>query len=189
MLSKKQLREQGIQVLKKLANHTALKAKKEQQILTLLFASQQWKTSDTIAVTKALAFEFDTEKVIQRALLQGKKVVVPKSLPERKLAFYEVDEDTVYQRTQFGVEEPISNLIVTKEEIELIVVPGLVFSSKGYRIGFGGGYYDRYLADYQGRTCSLVFAEQLNNEWTNEPLDVAVERIYTDSYKMKEATQ
>lgn len=189
MLSKKQLREQGIRALKKLANHPAQKTKKEQQILTLLFASQQWKTSDTIAVTKALAFEFDTEKVIQRALLQGKKVVVPKSLPERKLAFYEVDEDTDYQRTQFGVEEPISNLIVTKEEIELIVVPGLVFSSKGYRIGFGGGYYDRYLADYQGRTCSLVFAEQLNNEWMNEPLDVAVERIYTDSYKMKEATQ
>ena len=75
MLSKKQLREQGIRALKKLANHPALKAKKEQQILTLLFASQQWKTSDTIAVTKALAFEFDTGKVIQRALLQGKKVV------------------------------------------------------------------------------------------------------------------
>ncbi len=61
MLSKKQLREQGIRALKKLANHPALKAKKEQQILTLLFASQQWKTSDTIAVTKALAFEFDTK--------------------------------------------------------------------------------------------------------------------------------
>ena len=45
MLSKKQLREQGIRALKKLANHPALKAKKEQQILTLLFASQQWKMS------------------------------------------------------------------------------------------------------------------------------------------------
>ena len=69
------------------------------------------------------------------------------------------------------------------KEIDLIVVPGLLFSSRGFRIGFGGGFYDRYLADYQGETCSLVFSEQLYDDWEVEDFDIPVQKIYTDSYK------
>lgn len=185
-LNKKELRAQGIQNLKKLANQSKLKAKKEQQILALFFASQQWKNAKTVAVIKAVDFEFDMDKVMHKAFATGKKVVVPKSLPERKLAFYEVDEQTRYYVTNFGVEEPVSNLFVTKEEIDLVIVPGLIFSTKGYRIGFGGGFYDRYLATYQGETCSLVFSEQLNDRWTADAFDMPVHRIYTDTYKIKE---
>ncbi|NLM66896.1 MAG: 5-formyltetrahydrofolate cyclo-ligase, partial [Enterococcus sp.] len=49
--------------------------------------------------------------------------------------------------------------------------------------GFGGGFYDRYLADYQGETCSLVFSEQLYDDWEVEDFDIPVQKIYTDSYK------
>lgn len=186
LLNKKELRQHGIQNLKKLADKSKIKSKKEQQILALFFASQQWKKAQTVAVIKAVDFEFDTDKVMARAFLEGKEIVVPKSLPERQLAFYEVDAETDYYMTKFGVEEPKSNLFVTKEEIDLVVVPGLVFSTKGYRIGFGGGFYDRYLAEYRGDTCSLVFSEQLNDTWEADAFDIPVMRIYTDSFKIEE---
>lgn len=184
-MNKKELREQGIQNLKKLADNPKVKGKKEQQILSMFFASRQWKVAKTVAVIKAVDFEFDTDKVMQRGVAEGKKVVVPKSLPERKLAFYEVDERTSYRVTKFGVEEPVSNLFVTQEEIDLIIVPGLIFSAKGYRIGFGGGFYDRYLATYEGMTCSLVFSEQLNDGWSEDAFDIPVSHIYTDTYKKR----
>ncbi|MHC5267570.1 5-formyltetrahydrofolate cyclo-ligase [Enterococcus sp. LJL98] len=185
-MSKKELRQQGIQRLKQLASNPQLKSEKESQILALFFASRQWKLAKTIAVIRPVDFELDTKKVMNRAFIEGKKVVVPKSLPERRLAFYEVDTQTKYYQTKFGVEEPESNLFVTQEEIDLLIVPGLVFSTKGYRIGFGGGFYDRYLATYQGETCSLVFSEQINNTWKKDPFDLPVAKIYTDQLKVEE---
>ncbi|MBM7708336.1 5-formyltetrahydrofolate cyclo-ligase [Enterococcus lemanii] len=182
-MDKKERRQFAIQKLKELARHEKLKNKKEKQILALFFASKQWKEAQSVAVVKAVDFEFDTSKVMRQAFLEGKKVLVPKSLPERRLAFYEVDTQTEYTTTKFGVEEPLSNLFLPKDEIDLIVVPGLLFSSRGFRIGFGGGFYDRYLADYQGKTCSLVFSEQLYDDWEVEEFDIPVQKIYTDSYK------
>ncbi|MCD5001093.1 5-formyltetrahydrofolate cyclo-ligase [Enterococcus saccharolyticus] len=182
-LEKDELRQQGIAILQKLAENTKKKKQKEATILTLFFASQLWKNAKSIGVVRSTEFEFDTQPIIARGLAEGKIVTVPKSLPGHQLAFYEVDEYTAYRKTTFGVEEPVSNLFVTKEEIDLLLVPGIVFSSQGYRIGFGGGFYDRYLADFEGNTCSLVFSEQLNDDWEPFTFDRPIARIYTDYAK------
>lgn len=188
-MNKEMIRQTAIKRLKKLANHPEKKAEKEAIILSLFFASKEWKEAQTIAIIKATDFEFDTSKIAGKAYQEGKKVVVPKSLPHRKLAFYEVDAASQYVPTKFGVEEPVSELLVEKTAIDLIVVPGLVFSKKGYRVGFGGGFYDRYLVDYQGSTCAMVFSEQINNDWTVDNFDIPVQRIYTDSVKEVEGAE
>ncbi|AYW44662.1 5-formyltetrahydrofolate cyclo-ligase [Tetragenococcus koreensis] len=180
-MDKTQLRQQAIEKLEDLSVHLAKKQKKEQQITTLLFHSKLWKEAKTVGMVRSQSFEFNTEPIITKALNQGKKVVVPKTLPERQLGFYEIDENTVYQLSDFGIEEPVSNLFVTKDEIDLMLVPGLIFSRKGYRIGFGKGYYDRFLQGFNGKTCGLVFSEQLNNDWQPEDFDQPVMRIYTDT--------
>lgn len=188
-MNKEQNRKIAIQQLKKIASHTKKKADKETIILSLLFASKEWKEARTIAVIKPLDFEFDTNKIAKRAFMEGKRVTRPKSLPNRQLAFYEVDPLSQYVVTKFGVEEPVSELMIDKSAIDLIVVPGLIFSSKGYRIGFGGGFYDRYLADYEGQTCAVVFAEQMNDDWLPDAFDIPVQRIYTDFVKEVEVSE
>lgn len=76
------------------------------------------------------------------------------------MIFHWVDTDTVFYTTRFGVAEPETEDIARSNELDLLIVPGLAFNRAGYRVGFGGGYYDRYLANYKGKTCSLVL---LNN--------------------------
>ncbi|MGX7195429.1 5-formyltetrahydrofolate cyclo-ligase [Enterococcus olivae] len=182
-MEKTQLRQLGIERLKKLAEHKKKKQQKEEVIRELFFSSRLWKEARVIGLVRSTSFEFDTAPIVARALKEKKVVVIPKSLPAKQLAFYEVDEQTSYRTTNFGVEEPISNSYVTKDEIDLLLVPGIVFSSKGYRIGFGGGFYDRYLSDFEGKTCSLVFSEQLNDDWEPFTFDQPVARIYTDQVK------
>lgn len=182
-MNKEMSRQKAIQQLKKIASHPKKKAEKESIVLSLFFASKEWKEAETIALVRPLDFEFDTNKIAKKAFAQGKRVVVPKSLPNRRLAFYEVHAASQYVVTKFGVEEPVSELLIEKTAIDLIVVPGLLFSSEGYRIGFGGGFYDRYLADYEGQTCSMVFAEQINNNWEVDAFDIPVGHIYTDFVK------
>lgn len=182
-MDKTQLREIGIQQLKKIASNPKKKQQKEEMILHLFFASRLWKEASTIGLIRSTEIEFNTQPIIERALQEGKTVAVPKSLSGGQLAFYAVDDRTAYRTSDFGVEEPVSNEYLSKEEINLLVVPGLIFSHKGYRIGYGGGYYDRYLADFEGKTCSLVFSEQLNNDWDALTFDQPVARIYTDYMK------
>ena len=69
---------------------------------------------------------------------------------------------------------------IGKEQIDLLIVPGVVFSNDGYRIGFGGGYYDRYMTDYKGATISLAFHSQVNHEVPIEAHDIPVQKIITE---------
>ena len=77
--------------------------------------------------------------------------------------------------------EPENGTVVVQDEIDLMVVPGVAFKENGQRLGFGGGYYDRYLAKYPGFKCSLALSTQLasDDEWQPESFDIPVDRIIT----------
>ncbi|OTN77037.1 5-formyltetrahydrofolate cyclo-ligase [Enterococcus sp. 8G7_MSG3316] len=171
------LRKQMINTLEQLPKKR--KQKKEGLILQLLFASQAWQQASSIGVIRSLPFEFDTEAIFVQAAKENKQIAVPKTV-NHGLHFFEVDMHTRYQKSAFGVEEPISE--IEAKHLDLVLVPGLIFSSTGYRIGFGGGYYDRFLATYSGETISLVFSEQINDQWQPEAFDIPVNKIITDSY-------
>ena len=64
----------------------------------------------------------------------------------------------------------------TETEIDLIHVPGVVFQSKGYRIGYGGGYYDRYLEDFTGKTVSTIYSIQ-QKDFQPDTFDQAVQEV------------
>ena len=90
-------------------------------------------------------------------------------------------EKSVLIRHRYGMLEPGEDCpVVPREEIDLILVPGLCFDRLGYRLGQGGGYYDRYLAGYRGTTVGLCRREVLQEHVPREAHDSRVELLVTD---------
>ena len=83
-------------------------------------------------------------------------------------------------KTSFGLLEPEGELTVIDScQIDLIHVPGLVFTTEGYRIGYGGGYYDRYLEHFPGHTLSTVYPCQIQ-DFSPENHDIPVQEVLID---------
>ena len=122
--------------------------------------------------------------MIESAWQSGKHVAVPKCNPDtREMDFRLIttfeDLETVYM----DLKEPIVSRTVSidKGQIDLQLVPGVVYSDEGFRIGFGGGYYDRYLTDYKGSRVSLAFDNQTSHEVPIEEHDIPVNKIITEN--------
>lgn len=186
MEDKKALRSSMKETLKNL--DSSLKAKWVEQIHERLFSLEAWEKVKTIAVTVSFDFELDTHKIIQYAIKQGKIVAVPKCHPkDKRLDFRAItsfrDLETVY----YGILEPKVNetRLIEKEEIDLIIVPGLIFDKEGYRVGFGGGYYDRFLKDVDVLKVSQALDIQIHDRVPRQVYDVPVDFILTPSRLME----
>lgn len=152
------------------------------EIANNLYSDTYWKEAKTIGVTVSKTPEVDTFQIIRRAWEEGKQVVVPKCLPKTKeMSFRLLSRFDQLETVYYGLFEPIEceTQEVTPSKIDLIIVPGVAFSDRGYRIGFGGGYYDRFLATYTGHTVSLAFDPQLISTLPVEEHDIPVEKIIT----------
>lgn len=122
--------------------------------------------------------EVDTEALIEAALTQGKRVAVPRCVPKTRLMeWHYVRDRGELKPGAFGILEPEPNPATLAHPVEqamgaraeeaaaseltgamLALVPGLAFDRRGFRIGYGGGYYDRFLAQFSGRAMGLVRA-------------------------------
>ena len=153
----------------------------EELILDYLKNLPEWTEAKIIALTKSMPIEFSLEKVVKLARKMNKKIVVPVTLPHRQMKFAFWDENTQFQKNSFRVKEPIQPIWVDEKQIDLVIVPGLAYSKKGERLGFGGGYYDRFLERDSFSTISLAYQEQVYEEafWNVEVFDQSVQMLIT----------
>lgn len=157
-------------------------------IASRLYEDEDWKQAKIIGITISKNPEVDTYQIIKRAWEIGKQVAVPKCDPkEKKLSFRTITDFSQLETVYYGLYEPIEEVTqeVSAECIDLLLVPGLAYTRDGYRLGFGGGYYDRYLLNYSGKTLSLAFAEQLVPEFLVENHDIPVSKIITNDEVIK----
>lgn len=177
-MEKQTVRKKGLVELQLLAKNNLLKNRKEQELSQLLFADTLWLKSQVIGLTKPMPIEFDNHLIIETAWADGKQIVMPKVVKNDQMTFHLITPHTRFEKTAFGVEEPIHAPIFPSEDIDLLLVPGVAFMTSGYRIGFGGGYYDRFLARYLIPSYSLVFKEQIQEDWQIEDFDVPVNKVF-----------
>lgn len=125
--------------------------------------------------------EVGTKDLLENLLQKGIAVAVPRCDANTHTM------DAVGLRTMeelkpgaYGILEPMGQEIIPKEQIDLILVPGLAFDNDGYRLGYGGGYYDRYLNGFQGVTAGLTFAACLVDTLPREPYDLAVQYVISE---------
>jgi 5-formyltetrahydrofolate cyclo-ligase len=181
-MDKKALRRTQLEVLKGIS---ALEYEQKCfQIEQRLYQTDIWMNSEVIAVTVSKHPEVNTWNIIKRAWEEGKKICVPKCKSStREMDFRELYSFTALEKVYYDLYEPIpsSTNSVSAEHIHAVLVPGLAFTRKGYRLGFGGGYYDRFLTGYNGWTLSLAFEEQLLEDLPVESFDIPVANIITES--------
>ena len=150
------------------------------KIVNHLLNWEKWIQAKTIAITISSQNEIDTKEIIQLAWLTQKRVTVPKCHSiDKSMIFREIHSFEQLEKGYKGIYEPVLEYTteVQKENIDLIIVPGVVFNQKGYRIGFGGGFYDRFLATYTGVTVSLLLNTQLINDFPTNEYDIPVQYL------------
>ena len=180
-MDKKEIRKNILVALGSMESE-AYAARSLEAILRLRTDSR-YKEAGTIGVTISRFPELDTRPLVEAAWEDGKRVAAPKCSPsDRSMQFryirsYE-ELETVYMDLLEPAEDSTSP--AGKEEIDLLIVPGVAYSESGYRVGFGGGYYDRYLTQFAGDRVSLAFEEQLCGEVPVEPHDIPVDSIFTE---------
>lgn len=157
--------------------------KREDAVLTRkALRLPQLREANDIGVTYSLASEVDTSSLIAQLWEAGKGVWLAKSNPDKSMDFVRYEPSTVLQKSKFGVMEVADRSAAVKNDLDLLIVPGLAFSAGDHkRLGFGGGYYDRFLAKYQPQTVSLVNSAMLYPEavWGAEAFDYPVDCLLT----------
>lgn len=153
-MDKKALRQQQIKRLNENQTQTVAEGA---QLLQKLVETPEWKNAKSIATTASAPFEVPTTPIIQAAIDSGKQVYLPKTMPHRQMAFLPfVDRESLIV-SNYGIPEPAYDADLVNQNPDLVIVPGLAFATdSNYRVGFGGGYYDRFLEKYSGNSVALV---------------------------------
>ncbi len=156
--------------LRQQRNNLSQKEEKSHRILEHILASSQFQNASVVMLYRSAKGEVDTEELWEKCRELGKTCVFPKCVSKTKMIAVLAEDEGDFSVSEFGIMEPTANEEFPKEQIDCIIVPALGFDQQNYRVGYGGGYYDRYLAEYQGVTLGMCFSELLletvfPNEW------------------------
>ena len=152
-------------------------ARSDAAILRNLLASPLLAATDLVLTYLSMPGEVDTRALIRACHGRGLAVAAPRCVPGRRMAWHLLNDDAVFVRSRFGVDEPDPAVCPQVEPGPgaLAVVPGLAFDQLGQRLGYGGGYYDRFLERFPGVSVGLARQRFICGRLAcAEPHDVAV---------------
>ena len=156
---KNELREKYRTILQKIP--TEEKQKRDESITNLLIRLPSFSKCDTILLYVSVRSEISTWNLANACIQLGKQIAVPKCNGKRHMDYYMIDSFQHLAPGAFGIPEPIPehSALLTNFNSSFCVVPGLVFDRFGYRLGYGGGYYDSFLAGYDGEVIGLCYSD------------------------------
>ena len=158
----------------------ACREQASREICRCITESEAWVAAREVLFYAALPTEPDLKPLFLQALKQGKKCVFPKVCGD-KLELYRVDGPMNLQKGAYGILEPSGSERAGVETIGLALVPGLAFDRAGFRLGRGGGFYDRLLPCVTGWTAGCCFASQMQEKLSVERHDARVRLIVTEA--------
>lgn len=174
MTTKKLLRKKVLQEMKERTK--AQKLTFDEDLYEQLFKHDYFIQAKSVAIVLSMDHEVNTDPIIEELLKLNKEVYVPTTNYLTK----EMKFQRLYDMNSISFDSKGIRFITKETEIsddiDLIIVPGVVFRHDGYRIGYGGGYFDKYLADYTGSTLSLVYPIQIHG-FDIESHDVPVQEL------------
>ena len=177
--NKDYLRKKFKEIRKNIIN----KKEKSNIIFNKIIENEFYKKAKTIGIYVSLDEEVDTFKLIDYSLAHGKCVAVPKIVSDNTLEFYKIDSLDNLVKNKFKILEPNTEnkFILKSNEFDLFIVPGICFDMDKNRVGFGKGYYDRFLQNCKAYKLGICFKELVCEEIIDtSAYDVKMDYIVTD---------
>ena len=161
------------------------KRARDAKVCSLFLQLATFRFADTLLLYAPKGGEIDINPVIDRALELGKRVALPRCDAERaKMTYHFITSRAQLKPGAFGILEPDASLPVydplTDEGNAVCVVPALVFDKNGFRLGYGKGYYDRYLPAFKGTKVGVIYQDFILNRVPRGRYDLAVDVMVTD---------
>ena len=145
----------------------------------------QYDKNDTLLVYVSTPIEVDTHRIIEQALQDGKKVAVPRCVTgTRNMEFYYIRSLDDLEPGSFGVLEPIveKTVLMTDFSRGLCIVPAFSYDWAGFRLGYGKGYYDRFLSRFEGNIIGICYSSCVQRSLPHGRFDRPVELLVTEKY-------
>ena len=165
------------------------RARMDAQIRQRVCETQAYAEAALVYTYVSIQSEVDTRELIRRAWCDGKMVAIPRCVPGcKEMRWHTIDTFEGLAKNSFGLEEPVPGAHAeldpaeSKDATSIALVPGLAFDREGYRLGYGGGYYDVFLRAFDGISLGLCRSSQLMDDMLpRNAFDVPVDWVITDS--------
>ena len=148
-----------------------------EELAKQFFASGLYRQAKSVYGYLPYNQEVRTVPILEQALRDGKRVAIPKCYGE-EMRFIYMEDLSAVEKSSCGIPEPIADEPVATDETALVLMPGLAFDPAGHRIGYGGGFYDKYLSAQPGHpTVALCFDFQMLPALETEEFDIPVDLV------------
>ena len=191
-LDKKQLRTQLRALRRELG--PSVRAEVDARIVAAVAATEEWREAPAVLAYLSVRDEVDTRGLVRLAWEAGKVVAAPRVTGPRSLAWYRVEAGDELEVSAMSIEEPLARgerrvNPARLGERSVALVPGLAFDEMGYRVGYGGGFYDAFLERFRGVSIGLcrdaALMPSLADMGTLEPHDRAVGIVATETRQLR----
>lgn len=158
-------------------------------IIDKLKNNDKYINSKNIFIYLGFGSEINTIKYVEDFMDDGKRIIVPYTdIKNKKMYGIEINTLDGLKKNKFGILEPVEvSNIFNKEDIDLVIMPGVAFDRSGNRIGYGGGYYDKFLSEMRNdfQTIALAYGVQVLEKIPSEEHDIKVNIIITEKETIK----
>lgn len=160
------------------------KQKLDSGVTRNVFRLYQYRSCKTVLVYVSTAIEVDTFEIIKGAWRDGKRVAVPRCIPDTRLMeFHYIESMDDLSPGAFGVLEPDENLPIVEDFMGcLMLLPALSIDYLGYRLGYGKGYYDRYMSRFTGACAGICYSDYIRRHMYHGRFDRPVDVIVTEKW-------
>ena len=170
---------------KAIRNNIENKKEKSKLITEKLLNLSEVKVAKLIGIYMSFSSEVDTKDLIEQLLMLGKNIVIPRIYNNLEMGFYKISSiNDLKNKNILGILEPENNKEnkASKDDIDLMIIPGICFDLEKNRVGFGKGYYDRYLKNLNIKKIGICFDEQLltGDTIATNKYDIKMDKIVTN---------
>lgn len=155
---------------------------KSKKAAEIFLNSDIYKNAKTIMLYHPLGNETDTSYIFKCALNDKKTVVYPiTDMKTNELTAVTADGNTSFSKGGYSVFEPISKNVIDKKLIDVVIVPGIAFDKRGYRVGFGKGCYDRFLENIDAIKVGFCYDFQITDRIMADEYDVCMNYLVCEN--------